>query len=304
MNDQTERTIELKGLREDNPRDFLAALGLLRLLELLWEESAPSLAWKRNGTPNIHLVNGLPNKWHLEMIGALKELFGRDPSPVCHGNVIKSESNAFRNAVQKSLEYQDSDAPLALLPSLLYASYSSQLTEEKGDKVEPTWFSFSNGQGGKNLLKDIQEMVKLLEPEEFLKSLVGEGVPVSAKSFRWNPIEFRSAAYRSHDPGSGVKGDDTLDFPVFNIMAFIGLSFYPTVPGKSGGWTLGFVAEKRRNYFQWPIWEMPLRPVEVSTLLHAAPEQMNPQRGVNQIWRSRRFSAEKSLYFAPAEMVS
>ena len=37
--------LPLPGLREDNPRDFLAALGLLRLVDLMWPSCQSKLVW-------------------------------------------------------------------------------------------------------------------------------------------------------------------------------------------------------------------------------------------------------------------
>jgi hypothetical protein len=50
--------LALPGLREDNPRDFLAALGLVRIVDLLWPGSEPKLSWARDsGMPHLFLVD-------------------------------------------------------------------------------------------------------------------------------------------------------------------------------------------------------------------------------------------------------
>ena len=126
--------------------------------------------------------------------------------------------------------------------------------------------------------------------------------PVAAKSLRWNPVEFRPAAYRRHDPGSKQKGDETKDHPALNVLAFFGMSFYPTVQAASGSETAGLHRLMREDYFIWPIWNSALRADEIAALVCANPRQWVPAAGAKTVWRSKRISSDKSLYFAPAEL--
>jgi hypothetical protein len=300
--------LPLAGLREDNPRDFLAALGLLRLIDLQWPEFGAMLAWDAaKGHPVLWTIQALPDDWSAQITGGLHELV-RDSvktpkGPLFHGAVIKTTPEQFRGAVEASLlagEHPDGN-PLAALAPLLYAAYAPQ-TEDKGE-MEFTWFSFGNGQSGKNLLLDAAQLTAGLEPDEIRLSLLGEARPKSAKALRWNPVEFRAAAYRSHDPGKGIKGDDTLDFPAFNVLAFFGLTFFPCVPTQRRGLTAGMHSLKRETFFQWPVWTTPLGPAVIGSLLLLSPENRHPARGVERWWQSRRFSSDKSLYFASAERI-
>jgi hypothetical protein len=304
MNESTaNHELLLTGLREDNPRDFLAALGLLRLVDLLWSEVEPSLAW-RAGThvPFLSSRTPLNEDWTDVIVKELKALVADPQKPLAHGDVIKTAYASFRYAVRNSLRFTESGSPLAVLPQMMYAGYSSQL-EGEGGEVDVSGFSFSNGQGGKRLLLDVAQLIGKLDGHELFKSIRGEATPVAAKSLRWNPTEFRPAAYRSHDPGSKLKGDETRDFPALNVLAFFGLTFFPTVPTERGGRTVGFHREGREQFFQWPIWTAPVCSSEISTLVGARPSEWTGERGVESIWRSRRFSSDKSLYFAPAEAV-
>jgi hypothetical protein len=219
-----------------------------------------------------------------------------------HGDIIKSEYRVFREAVNRAIEFSDSNHLLAKLPVYLYSSYSSQI-EGEGGVVEPSGLSFGNGQSGKKLLLDVMQLIGGLESATLLKTLLGEASPVSAKSLRWNPIEYRPAAYRSHDPGSKQKGDETKDHPTLNVLAFFGLTFYPTVPTPSGGRTAGLHWKSRETFFLWPIWEISLCMDEISSLVCADPTNWSLASGVAVTWRSKRFSSDKSLYFAPAELL-
>jgi len=270
MNKTTaENVVTLAGLREDNPRDFLAALGLLRLVDLLWGEAEPSLAWAEGShIPLLSSGSPLDVNWADVLVKELKSLATDVRKPLAHGKIVKTDYTTFRNAVKNSLRFVQSGQAFATLPQMLYASYSSQL-EEEGGGVDPSGFSFSNGQSGKKLLLDVAQLIEMLNGSELLKSIRGEASPVAAKSLRWNPSEFRPAAYRSHDPGSKLKGDETKDHPALNVLAFFGLTFFPTVPTERGGRTAGFHRGGRNRYFQWPIWNMPLRVDELATLVGA-----------------------------------
>jgi len=306
MNSTTQpNQLPLSGLKEDNPRDFLAALGLFRLIDLLWPELDARLFWDQDkGSPCMETTDVLPKDWGCSILSELKDLSEPADSPLFHGTVIKTEIENYREAVFNARKFAESDHALSRLPQLLYASYASQLADENDGKTEPTAFSFANGQGGKNLLRDVRELIQAVQPEDFQASVQGVGQAASAKSMRWSPREFRPAAYRPHDPGTKLKGDDTLDFPSFNLLAFFGLSFFPSVPTSRGSRTLGFEGKYRPEYFRWPIWTTPLGTDSLQTLVCLPLTYLKNEVGVVRVWQSRRFSADKSLYFAPPELLS
>jgi hypothetical protein len=294
--------LPLPVLREDNPRDFLAALGLLRLVDLLWPSFRSQLVW--SGAEHVPALCGyeqLPDDWPDELLNALKELTQTPTNPLMHGEIIKANYQVFRDAVNRAVVFSTSGHRLAKLPAILYACYSSQITSEGGE-VEPSGFSFGNGQSGKKLLLDVRQLIDGMTPSDLIQTLMGMASPVTAKSLRWNPVEFRPAAYRNHDPGSKQKGDETKDHPALNILAFFGLTFYPTVPSASGGKTVGILRQNGEDGFLWPIWSDKLSVDEIASLVCAGPGEWIQSRGITTVWRSKRFSSDKSLYFAPAEL--
>ena len=294
--------LPLPGLREDNPRDFLATLGLLRLVDLMWPSCQPKLVW--DGEEHLPTLCGnkqLPDDWPGDLLSALKELMQAPTNSLMHGDIIKAEYQVFRDAVNRAVAFSTSGHRLAKLPVILYSCYSSQL-ESDGGVVEPSGFSFGNGQSGKKLLLDVGQLIDEMTPSNLIETLLGKASPVVAKSLRWNPVEFRPAAYRNHDPGSKQKGDETKDHPALNVLAFFGLTFYPTVPTASGGKTAGLLRKNGEDWFLWPIWSDGLSADEIASLVCAEPVQWIPSRGTATVWRSKRFSSDKSLYFAPAEL--
>lgn len=296
--------LPLPALREDNPRDFLAALGLLRLVSLQWPALDARLSWEETtGFPLLHTRQALPADWSAELAASLKEIANDPAKPLFHGDIIKTTPEAFQIALKKSLRYaRDSNHPLRDVALMLYAAYSSQCIDKDGMHISA--FSFGNGQSRKKLLLDVFQLINSIQPEGISKSFAGTQPAISAKSFRWNPNEFRPAAYRPHDPGKGIKGDDTPDRPEVNVLAFFGLAFFPCVPRIAGGATCGIFRKADGAGFEWPVWTTPLSPDVVASLVSSPPDRATPRCGVNRRWRSRRFSSDQSLYFAPATMVS
>ena len=305
----------MAGLCEDNPRDFLAALGVLRLVDMLWSTHQPTLCWNEDGHPLLKACLALPEEWTELMTAALQSLNNQTPHPFVHHKVIKTELETLRCRFVGALEFGEASTDLAKLPAVLYAAYGSQVHDMEKGVANPTAFSFSNGQGGKELLRDIAEMIdEELTPANLVHDLTtcGSGKR-DAKSFRWNPAELRTAAYRAHDPGSGVKGDVTLDYPSANILAFFGLTYYPVVDTTQREYTLG-ISRRRRlgDCFTWPIWEHYLSSDVISSILHHPfvhtdpPNRLgNRSLGISRAYRSVRMKVGKpptiSLYFATAE---
>jgi hypothetical protein len=294
--------LPLPALREDNPRDFLAALGLLGALSLRWPAHRCRLAWRGpECSPEISTEELLPLDWASVLLADLQALNTAAPSPLRHGSIIKCEASIYRSATLAAIRYREMEEPFGELPELLYAAYSSQSLADKSTDVEPTAFSFGNGQAGKNLLLDVSQLLAALKPDDFVNSINGSARAVAAKSLRWNPAEFRPAAHRGPDPGSKTKGDDHLDFPALNFLAFLGLTFFPCVPGPDGGLTVGFFRANRQTFFRWPIWATPLDFDGIRTLIALPAREVIGRPGIIRLWKSRRFSSDKSLYFARAE---
>jgi len=296
-------TLKLQNIHEDNPRDFLAALGLLRLIDTSWPELETALSWSDH-CPILRFSGQLSETWSEELTLALQALASAPENPLFHGDVIKTSAGNFRAAIRNAQGFPEkSDSPLKKIPALLYAAYSSQLTDDSGEYVIPTAFSFCNGQGGKKLLLDVSQLISSLNPFEFQETMVGTAKPKDAKSFRWNPSEYQVASYRSHDPGSGISGDINYDFPALNILAFIGLSFFPSVPQNKNGNTLGMAKDAKKRFFRWPVWGELLVPSEISIILGSDIVNTGDRNsclslGIERAWESPRFTDDKgNTYF-------
>jgi hypothetical protein len=295
--------LDLLGLREDMARDFLATIGLLRLIDLKWPSLQAKLSWEINqGFPRIHLNSQLPPDWCQQLVADIQSLEQHPESPLFHGEIIKTEYQIYRAAILKTLNFQSEVHPLASLPAFMFAAYAGQSADPKTGMIEPSMLSFANGQSGKSLLRDVRELIRIWDADALSAALNGTGVPLPGKSFRWSPREYRPAAHRAHDPGSKLKGDEPMDHPSFNLLAFFGVSCVPSLSNGEGCDTACFSRDESGWSFRWPVWSQPLSVSEVTALLTTPAHLIVTIPDITRVWKSRRLVAEKSVYFAPATL--
>ena len=125
---------ECAGLREANPRDFLAALGLLKLLHLRHSSARVTLSWTMSGHPVFHSHDTLPENWSNFLVDELRAINSANPHPFVHNKVIKVPHAEFRSAIRRALAFQNQDVPFSALPSALYAAFGSQVHDKEKDE--------------------------------------------------------------------------------------------------------------------------------------------------------------------------
>lgn len=173
--------------------------------------------------------------------------------------------------------------------------------------VAPTPFSFSNGGSGKYLLKDFANCAEYAT-EDSVRSLVGGPLRAEDKqtSLLWDPADQRSYALNWADPGDS-KNKASCNATA-NALAFLGLCFLPVVPSGSRAAAIGM--DRRARAFTWPLWSAPAESGTVRALLahpglHDA-SSLAPgdrARGIDAVYRSRRFFLNKRPFFSPARAV-
>ena len=292
--------LPLPGLREDNPRDFLAALGLLRVIDLIWPESVASLAWNlTRGIPIIFTRCPLPESWGLEIWSRLIEWRDSPSKPFSHGKIEGITSEAFREILKSEAKTN---------PNLLwfYTSLCSQITHDKSGKRS----EFIIESASKSVLNGING---ILDQSRNIPNIMADFMGTSERqkvknTSRWHPGEFQAAAYMAADPEDSAF----MDHASLNIFALLGLSFFPVVDSARGRQTLGMVPEGGQKIrFSWPIWGHPQSATCLPSLLHhpsihseADEDAFLKARGVSRVWRSRRFKANgDNLYFSKGEPV-
>lgn len=289
--------LALPGLREDNPRDFLAALGLLRILELLWPESWPELSWSREtGIPVITLGVDLPEDWGRKILDTFLEWKASEQNPFGFGKIESIGPDDFRSLLVA--ESGRSDFNVRYLASL-----SSQMIREgSGRRSE-----FIIESASRSVLNGISSLLENhREPIDIRADFEGHGrLREVSNTSRWHPAEFKSAAYTSADP----KDVNHRDLASLNIFAVLGLSFYPVIDTQRGRRTVGIRRIEKRTEFTWPVWKTPLNSFSVASLLHHPAihqrdisAEIVSAMGVHQVWRSRKFKANgDNDYFSLAQ---
>lgn len=298
MSDSTQiHELELPGLREDNPRDFLAALGLLRLVSIRWPDSSPQLSWtEHTGVAKLSMATALPDDWGKCLWSQLLEWKASDCNPFGHGKIEMIAPEAFRELLMK-------ESQRSVFHARFYPALAAQIPREKmGRRSE-----FIIESASRSVLNGINSLLGLTRripdvADDFAG--IGSTYEVSNTS-RWNPAEFQSAAYMGSDP----EKTNVRDHVSLNIFALLGLTFYPVVDTTRGRRTLGMVREEGDLRFSWPVWNYPLSPDELGSLLHhpsvhcqLAEVTTLKGLGVFQVWRSRKFKQNgENLYFSMAQ---
>jgi hypothetical protein len=117
----------------------------------------------------------------------------------------------------------------------------------------------------------------------------------------WEPAEQRNYALRWLNP----TDDTTHSVPILNVLAFVGLSFFPVSPVTPSDRTTGF--DNAEGYFRWPLWTGPLHTETISSLLAAAFVQSDAAdvrtRGIVARFQTEVITAEKRNFFSPSRPV-
>jgi hypothetical protein len=300
MNDTSRlHELPLPALREDNPRDFLAALGLLRLFGHQWPESSPALSWsEKTGTPLLLLATPPPQDWGHRLWELLLSLKHSECNPFGHGKIESLGPEIFRRILLTESKRSD-------FLAYFYPSLSAQIPHEKSGRRSEFIIESAN----RSVLKGVDDLLcSTRNVPDIVADFSGESrVREVSNTSRWHPAEYQSAAYTATDP----KENKHCDRLSLNIVALIGLTFYPAVDTTRGRKTVGIRRIQRVTEFSWPVWSPPLRVEELTSLLHCPEIHSNTLNaialkaiGVYQVWRSRKFCPDgKNDYFTTARPV-
>ena len=298
MNNTTRlHELPLPGLREDSPRDFLAALGLLRLVAYQWPASFPKLSWSdEKGIARLSLNSALPDDWGKDLWALLLEWKASECNPFGHGKIEMITPEAFRQLLL-------SESKRSPVHARFYPALAAQIPQDKmGRRSE-----FIIEVASRSVLNGINSLLGLkLTVIDVAGDFAGTGQKHEvSNTSRWNPAEFQSAAYMAPDP----ENTNLRDHRSLNIFSLLGLTFYPAVDTSRGRRTTGMSRGDGDLRFSWPIWTNPLAPDELASLLHHPFVHSSlvdvaglKGMGVFQVWRSRKFKQNgENLYFSKAQ---
>lgn len=316
-------SVRLHALDGANPFAFMAALGTLRVLDDLHHQGdRPRLSWTDAGGWRAELDGPgtigdvidavLEDHRAWEQEPALTFAYGKDGTrcePDAPGAVrdLKPPPEVMRGFFA---EVADRATAGEVRSARHAAAYATDMATDKAGKTKPTALHFTAGQQA--FLDAVAETHANLTREQVEEALVGPWTRSSTqKTLGWDPLgafNARMYALRGSDPTR--PGEKRPCVPGAEWLAFVGLSFFPTVPrGRQvlttcvrGGW--------KDAVMQWPVWIRPATASTVESLLRiedieATTSGQRDARGIGAVYRARILRSDQGGYgaFAPSQPV-
>lgn len=322
-------TLTLTGLDGANPLAFLAALGVLRVLDHRarhYQRPLPKLSWVDDGAwrPVIHGCTNIDTligelledirSWADEpaLLLAYDETGERLVDPRKARGSIARDLKPRPAAMREFLETLASGAAKPLDASGRWklrraldtaAAYGSELIQDNKGNTKPTAFHFTAGQ--QQFLRAVAELQAHVTADDLREAVMGPWLRQSTlPNMGWDATNARLYALRASNPSNekktSVAGADWL--------AFVGLGTFPVFPVGDRLATTGIEGGWKDASFTWFVWEGPVtqrvassivRDCEVSELTRAA----RRARGVGAVFRARILRSDQGGYgsFAPAD---
>lgn len=279
--------ITLAGLIGSHPLGALASFGLLR--KLSESDDSAQLAFTMEDdwvavahTSEIHDASGVVEylcEWATS--GEIERMLNWTDEDV------RVQPSVFQQAIRAAVV--EDDRGLADCLTALAADGAVDLQKQL---VKPSAFYMVSGQQSfLNGLREIVAQVRANPRPAFEEALNGPWrYRMQAHSLGWDPRTERLHALRHRAP--------TAEKPVCIggavLLAFWALPLFPSVANGGRVATTGFTRAGRDQYFNWPIWSVPISLGELKSLLHTGPsswmsaDARRPRRGIAAVYRSRR----------------
>lgn len=305
----------LPGLDAHNPLGFLAALGLLRVLDdeaARTDRERPRLGFVDQGgfvatllTPHtmakivaIVLEDAAAQADNRALQFAYNEE-GALVAPGTKGAVrdLKPKPSGAGQLLELAATADPRTATQA-------AAWFSELVQDHNGNTKPTAFHFTAGQ--QSFLEMIEELRVGLTAEHVREALDGPWLNTSPlPSLSWDASVARMYALRAGNPAKERRGS----VPGANWLAVTGLTFFPVVvrgtrlvtTGVRGGW--------KDSSFTWPVWSPPAEVTAIASLLRLDAASWTQREraayGIETVLRCRILRSDQGGYgsFAPAAVV-
>lgn len=304
-------TIELPALRGTNPLGLFAALGALDVADRHAKQSGgepPKLWWSDAIDPEARIEG-------IDSVDALIELIDADrtrwvDSPVLDqvNDTLKLETKSI-NSPSPLRKWVQSvcDGGEETDMSMLYALVAEGATLGSSTESKPTHFDFTAGQ--QKFLVMVRELRDKVTADDFREAIVGPWRFESPlPSLSWDTSRgARIFALRGFNPATEKK----LSVAGAEWLGFLGLRFFPvatqTVGTRAQLITTGCEPNWKRSAFVWVLWNRPLTPSVIQSLLadKTVPTFSERERaalGVSRILRAPITRTDQGGYgsFGPA----
>ena len=218
------------------------------------------------------------------------------------GDKIELDADEFRDKAREFLEQYEED-PFAIR---MLASFATEENHET--RCRRTEFDFVDSSGQLAFLKAVRELTGKVTEEKVRGCLFLPWKRADERlSLRFDPVEDRRYALLDRDPTA--SDNKSRSEWMANILAFHALRFFPCALTASGPATTGWSTRAKPPRFTWPIWQHPLAPDTVRSLLSLpelhldGPPSYLRLYGVSAAYRSTRVENGDYLNFSPASAV-
>lgn len=321
--------VTLSGLDGANPLGYLAALGVLRVLDhraRLLGRSLPSLAWTDagcwrpvvHGAPTVDAIIGelMEDKASWEHDPAFLLAYDNDGNlhdPRSYDGVLTRDlkpkpaaMRAFLDGLAERVSRCSPGERTELRRTLdTAACYGSEMVQDNNGNTKPTALHFTAGQ--QQFLKAVSELQAGATVADFQEALVGPWLRESTlPNMSWDSTNARLYALRASNP----SGDKKTTVAGADWLAYIGLGVLPSFPYRTRLVTTGFKGGWKDSTFTWAVWDKPAtarvassigRTMELASLSHHA----RRARGIGAVFSARISRSDQGGYgtFAPAEVI-
>jgi hypothetical protein len=193
------------------------------------------------------------------------------------------------------------------------AAFGSDAVAEKNGRISGTPFCFITGSGHQYFLDTVRQLIGEVSTEHVYRALFSQWEYRDEKlSMRWDPVEDRRYALMDRDPTASDNKSRTVWMA--NLLAYRSLVLFPCAATARGLEVTGWTQTESDLVFTWPIWERPLCPEVIRSLLQMQElcdteldRSQLRARGVVAAFRSRRIQVGNpplhKINFTPARSV-
>jgi hypothetical protein len=246
----------LTGMAGTNPRDFLAALGVLRIASGSFPEARLSF---RDGGAFPPVIDGMdaesiigvvvedaeaqagPQPWKLEYEKnekrGTKRVADLKPPPEVFRSFLRSSLEAWRKGAHEGAAYA--------------GAFATDVAVDGKGNTKPTAFHFT---AANQQFLDTVERIRARVDRDWSRQALFEGhAERSGPNLRWDPHADRAYALMAADPNA----DGTAVNAPLEWLAFRALPLLPVVPIGARAQTTGTRGRGDEMRFRWPLWSEP-----------------------------------------------
>jgi hypothetical protein len=304
--------LELSGLDGSNLLGFLAALGTFITLSESTEFEDVRLEWTLSDGWRPRLLTSKPAD--REAVVAVLASRLSKPEAAQAFEIPMASSVLAEDLTIEPADYRAHTSKAATSNDRRLADFANAFGSESvsasNGYIADTAFRTMSGAGHQHFLGSMRELVSCTETSHFEAALFSPWKYEDDRpTMRWDPEDDRRYALRWREP----SGDKIRTVRGANRLAIEGLRFFPVVSVGRQAMTTGFRGKGASDtVFTWPMWEVPLRPDPVRSLVASAALQaagrsdkgstrmLLRRQGVVEIFQSRRLTLGKYRSFSPA----